>query len=373
LQLVLKEGARLAEPGEFTKRAFLFGRIDLTQAEAVVDLIRSQTDLAERCALQQLTGELSKELKLISNQLLDILAELEAHIDFPDEGLPEHTNQSMQERIREVQKKIHQLLQSAKFGKAIREGVRTAIIGKPNVGKSSLLNILLNEPRAIVTPLPGTTRDTITESINISGVPFLFTDTAGWRDTKDMVEKEGVRRTHEAINNSDLLILVLDSSSPLTHDDTTIFKKTQQIVQNRSGINALLPSLVIALNKTDLLTQIELTEVQSGFHGTPIIPISALTGQGIETLKTSLLAQVEEGNVMDSTHTLVITNVRHAELLRKTSVILDQVLEGLLKNIEPECISTDLRETLHLLGEITGANITEDLLNRIFSRFCIGK
>ena len=181
-----------------------------------MDLIRSQTDLAERYALQQLTGGLSRELKRITDLLLDVLAELEAHIDFPEEGLPEQTSQSMKEKVMQSKKKIEELLKSAHFGKAIREGVRTAIIGKPNVGKSSLLNVLLNEPRAIVTPLPGTTRDTITEPVNISGIPFLLTDTAGWRDTEDMVEQEGVRRTQSAITGADFLILVLDSSTLLT-------------------------------------------------------------------------------------------------------------------------------------------------------------
>lgn len=369
LQLVLKHGARLAEPGEFTKRAFLSGRIDLAQAEAVVDLIRSQTDLAERCALQQLTGELSKELKSISDQLLDVLAELEAHIDFPEEGLPEHTHQSMQIRIGESKDKINRLLQSAKFGKAIREGVRAAIVGKPNVGKSSLLNILLNEPRAIVTPHPGTTRDTITESVNISGIPFLFTDTAGWRDTDDIAEQEGVRRTQTAIVNSDLLILVLDSSNPLTIEDENIIEQVNNVIkQQKEKI-----SLVVALNKSDLSSQINLKSEIYNLQSTIIISISALTGAGIEQLKESLVAQVKEGNVSDSTSGLVVTNVRHAELLRKTILVLDQVTEELNKKMEPELISMTLREAMYSLGEITGANITTDLLDRIFSRFCIGK
>lgn len=369
LQLVLKYGARLAEPGEFTKRAFLSGRMDLTQAEAVVDLIRSQTDLAERCALQQLTGELSKELKSISNQLLDVLAELEAHIDFPEEGLPEHTHQSMLIRIVESKNKINQLLQSAKFGKAIREGVRTTIVGKPNVGKSSLLNILLNEPRAIVTPHPGTTRDTITESVNISGIPFLFTDTAGWRETEDVVEQEGVRRTQTAISNSDLLILVLDSSNLLTEEDYLIMNAITQIIQN-SGNDI---SVLLAFNKVDIPKKIKLDALQFYFDRLPAIPISAKTGKGIEQLKELLAAQVKKGTVSDSTSGLVVTNVRHAELLRKVILVLDQVTEELNKKIEPELVSMTLREAMHSLGEITGANITADLLDRIFSRFCIGK
>lgn len=369
LELILRHGARLAEPGEFTKRAFLNGRIDLTQAEAVADLICSQTNLAEKYAIQQLTGELSKKIEQISHSLLDILSELEIQIDFPEEKLPEQTIDSFHNRIKIILTEIEQLLSSAKFGRAIREGIQTVIIGKPNVGKSSLLNLFLNEPRAIVTPLPGTTRDIITESVALEGIPFIFTDTAGYRDTDDILELEGVKRTKYALTQADILLLLLDSSAFLSRDDEQIYSEAKSIM---TGENKNI-SLIMVLNKSDLPVKLTAIDIEKKWYPYPVISISVLTHQGIDELKQILIQQIPKNTGISATQGLVITNIRHAELLRKTKLSLEHILDELSKGTELECIAADLRDTLYYLGEITGQYITNNLLDRIFARFCIGK
>ena len=369
LQLILLTGARMAEPGEFTKRAFLNRKMDLAQAEAVADLIHAQTELAQKFALRQLEGELSREINSISSTLLDLLAELEAHIDFPEEELPQHTYDTILQTVTALKIRIAQELSSLRFGKAIREGVQVAIIGKPNVGKSSLLNRLLNEPRAIVTHLPGTTRDTITESINIDGIPFVFTDTAGIRDTLDLVEQEGVRRTKETIFRSDLVLLILDHSQALDTEDQSVLVTLKHLPE----IKSRKIKLIILLNKSDLGEAFDSASLQKHLPESDYISISALTGMGIDTLKQQLVASVKTDGMQDSSSGLVITNIRHAELLEKTVADIDHIQASIHKTNPPELIALDLREALLHLGEITGENITDDLLNRIFSRFCIGK
>jgi len=364
LELTLQEGARLAEPGEFTKRAFLNGKMDLAQAEAVADLIRARTDLAKRCALQQLEGGLSIKLKTISSDLLDLLAELEAHIDFPEEELPHQLYENDRERIQSALNLLQEMLQSARYGKAIREGVRVAIIGKPNAGKSSLLNRFLEEPRAIVTATPGTTRDTITESVSIEGIPFLFTDTAGIRETSDPIEQEGVRRTESAIAKADMVLMVMDSSQPLDIQDKDVLETLKKYT----------PSTCIGImNKSDLPS----SQADNKEYLLPIfkslLPLSALTGEGMKELKKAIIEIVKQGEVAETGGELILTNVRHAKLMEKTVSDLQRVKESLESNFSPELVSADLREALHHLGEITGESITGDLLNRIFSRFCIGK
>jgi len=364
LELVLQEGARLAEPGEFTKRAFLNGKMDLAQAEAVADLIRARTDLAKKCALQQLEGGLSCKLKVIASELLDILAELEAHIDFPEEELPHQLYERDIQRIESSSRILEDLLLSARYGKAIREGVRVAIIGKPNAGKSSLLNRFLEEPRAIVTETPGTTRDTITESVSIEGIPFLFTDTAGIRETSDPIEQEGVRRTEAAITKADMVLMVMDSSQPLDSQDEDVLDTLKKYA----------PSACLGiLNKSDLLSHpvIEKDKFQELIK--TLVPLSALTGEGIKELKKLLVDTIKQGEVTDAGGELILTNVRHAELMGKTLADLQLTRESMSSNLSPELVAADLREALHHLGEITGEYITGDLLNRIFSRFCIGK
>jgi tRNA modification GTPase len=364
LELTLQEGARLAEPGEFTKRAFLNGKMDLAQAEAVADLIRARTDLAKRCALQQLEGGLSQKLKQISSDLLDLLAELEAHIDFPEEELPHQLYENDIKRTQAAINVLQEMLQSARYGKAIREGVRVAIIGKPNAGKSSLLNRFLEEPRAIVTATPGTTRDTITESVSIEGIPFLFTDTAGIRETSDPIEQEGVRRTEVAIAKADMVLMVMDSSNPLDDQDKDVLETLKKYT----------PSACIGiLNKSDLpSSQADNKEYLLSIFKV-LLPLSALTGEGMKELKKAIIEIVKQGEVAETGGELILTNVRHAELMEKTVSDLQRVKESLDSNFSPELVSADLREALHHLGEITGQSFTGDLLNRIFSRFCIGK
>jgi tRNA modification GTPase len=363
LNLTLQSGARLAEPGEFTKRAFLAGRLDLTQAEAVIDLIQSQTELAQRAAIQQLEGLLSNRIKEISEVLMDVLTELEAHIDFPEEDIPKTILTKLNSTIQLVKEKLNELLNSARFGRKLREGVKVPIIGKPNVGKSSLLNAFLQEPRAIVTPHPGTTRDTIHETINLAGIPFEFIDTAGWRETADAIEREGVKRTQTAVKNADLILLLFDGTQHLTPEDNQIIEQ----------INQTDTPIIIVINKVDLPTQLTESEINSLLPNSPPRLISALTGQGIQSLKEVLQTSVTQGEAVSSADKIFITNIRHAELLNKALHRIAAIEKQLAIHESPEIIAAELREALSYLGEILGTNITADLLDRIFSRFCIGK
>jgi tRNA modification GTPase len=363
LQLMLWSGARLAEPGEFTKRAFLSNRIDLTQAEAVIDLIQSQTELAQRAAIQQLEGFLSTQIRQISNSMMELLAELEAHIDFPEEDIPQTTLVHFNATIRQVKQNIQELLDSARFGRKLREGVKVPIIGKPNVGKSSLLNAFLQEPRAIVTPHPGTTRDTIHETINLAGIPFEFIDTAGWRNTADVIEQEGVRRTETAVKQADLILLLFDGTQHLNSEDYKIIAQVTQFE---------IP-LIVVINKVDLPTLLTELEIKSALPESPILRISALTNEGIKNLKQTLQTSVTRGEVVASSDKIFITNIRHAELLHQTLLNILMLEKQLTTHELPEIIAAELREAISHLGEILGTNISADLLDRIFSRFCIGK
>ncbi|MDI6784670.1 MAG: tRNA uridine-5-carboxymethylaminomethyl(34) synthesis GTPase MnmE, partial [bacterium] len=363
LQLALYHGARLAEPGEFTKRAFLAGRIDLTQAEAVIDLIQSQTELAQRAAIQQLEGRLSKEIQLISDSLMVLLTELEVHIDFPEEVGAMHASPLLTLITQQAKEKITALLDSARFGRKLREGVKVPIIGKPNVGKSSLLNAFLQEPRAIVTPHPGTTRDTIQGTINLNGIPFEFIDTAGWRETADVIEQEGVKRTQTAVTNADLILLMVDGSNPLTQEDHQIIDQIKPVA---------LPTIAV-INKLDLPQKFTALDLKRLLPDSSVIAISALTGNGMQPLKETLITAVTSGEVVSSADSIFVTNVRHAELLRKSLDSVTAVERGLTEEQTPELITAELRDALSSFGEIIGTNITADLLDRIFSRFCIGK
>lgn len=363
LQLMLWAGARLAEPGEFTKRAFLSNRIDLTQAEAVIDLIQSQTELAQRAAIQQLEGLLSTRIKSISNSLMELLAELEAHIDFPEEEIPITTLTHFNSTLQQVEQHITELLASARFGRKLRKGVKVPLIGKPNVGKSSLLNAFLQEPRAIVTPHPGTTRDTIHETINLAGIPFEFIDTAGWRDTADAIEQEGVKRTQTAVKQADLILLIFDATQHLNSEDYKIIAQ----------VTLFNIPLLVVINKTDLPTLLTELEMKSVLPKIPILRISALTGDGILALKDAIQTTVTQGEVVSSADKIFITNIRHAELLNRTLQNLFAIEKQITTQEPPEIIAAELREAISHLGEILGTNISADLLDRIFSRFCIGK
>lgn len=356
LQSVLSLGARLAEPGEMTLRAFVNGRLDLTQAEAVLDVIHAKTEAGLRLATRQLGGTLSGQVSQIRQQLINVLAYLEATIDFVDEDIPlEDVSPSLQEARIEIKK----LIATAAHGLIYRQGVRAAIVGKPNVGKSSLLNALLRGERAIVTDIPGTTRDTLEETANIGGIPLVLVDTAGIRTKPgDAVEQIGIDRSRAALAQADLALMVVDRSQELTEADWEI----EKLVQGK-------PALLI-LNKTDLPQG---QPVPAAFlPDMPRVPLSALTGQGLDDLETIILAQITGGRIITS-DTPVVSNPRHKALLIQAAEHTQAAIEAHHEGISPDLVSIDVREAVDALGEITGETATEDLLNTIFSKFCIGK
>jgi tRNA modification GTPase len=358
LETVLAEGARLADPGEFTKRAFLNGRINLAQAEAVFDVITAKTEEGMKLALEQLQGGLSEKLNNIMEGLIDIGASAEAYIDFPEDDIETKTSLQIRERLAEIRKEIDGLSATFQEARFFRDGLAVAIVGRPNVGKSSLLNILLKKDRAIVTELPGTTRDLIEDYLNINGLPIRIMDTAGIRNSGELVEKEGIRRSLEAIDKADFIIALVDGSTPLEEDDL----KLMELIRGKSA--------VIVINKSDLPAKISLGSISE--KGREYLYVSALTGEGIEELKSAIFhsnlrdwAEEREG--------VVVTNIRHRTALDKASSALGSALGLLLENRPLELFSIELRDALDSLGEIKGTVTTEDILDRIFSSFCIGK
>lgn len=360
LEQVLKNGARLAEPGEFTKRAFLNGRIDLSQAEAVIDIINSKTENSLKLAVNQLGGRLSKEIKKIMDKIIEIMAHIETSIDYPEYDLEEINYDNLENNIKEIRKEIRHLLETADSGKIMREGVKTVIVGKPNVGKSSLLNALLREQRAIVTSIPGTTRDVLEEYINISGIPFKIIDTAGIRETNDIVEKIGVDRSKELLELADLIIFIIDLSVPLTEEDRYIM----DLVKERKTL--------VILNKTDKETVINKKEIYDKFINNKVLEMSTKNPEDIERLEETLKEMFDEGhfNIDDSA---VISNMRHKNALIKANNSLEDVLKSISMNMPVDFLSIDLSNAYNFLGEITGETIEEDLINKIFSEFCLGK
>jgi tRNA modification GTPase len=360
LQAVLACGARLAEPGEFTKRAFLNGRIDLTQAEAVIDLIQAKTLRSLEIANRQRSGRLSREIQAAQNRILDLLALLEAAIDFPDEDLPMVSRDTFRERIREVWATLGILLKTYAEGKLYREGLAVVIVGRPNVGKSSLLNSLLREERAIVTAIPGTTRDVIEETLNISGVPLRLMDTAGLRPPQDLIEEEGVRRTRERLRQADLAIWVVDGSEPLQTEDADILLR----IRGKKS--------VVAVNKNDLPPAFPLEKLQEKISDVPLISISAISSSGIENLKDAIRRVALEGK-NESPSEVLLSNMRHKQAIEKSRNALNQALAGMSANLSAEFLAVDLQEAQAALGEIVGSHTADDILERIFNQFCIGK
>ncbi len=360
LQTVLHSGARLAEPGEFTKRAFLNGRIDLTQAEAVMDLIYSRTQRALDLANRQLSGQLAAKIKGLREGLLDLLTRMEAGIDFPEEEIPELTPGEITTSVQTAADELAALLRTYGEGKLVRHGITAAIVGKPNVGKSSLLNALLKEDRAIVTPLPGTTRDIIEEVVAIQGIPVRLMDTAGLRPAQDPIEEEGVRRTRDCLAAADLVLWVLDGSSSLTLEDLDILP----LVRAKKTI--------VVLNKNDLPQNLRAEDLLVHLPQAPCTPLSALQGTGLERLKEAMQRMILNGQDQPSAE-VILSNLRHQQALEEAQKALVQALEANRKNLPYEFIATDLRQGLEALGEITGDSITEDVLDRIFDQFCIGK
>ncbi|NEU04387.1 tRNA uridine-5-carboxymethylaminomethyl(34) synthesis GTPase MnmE [Clostridium senegalense] len=355
---VLKVGARLAEPGEFTKRAFLNGRIDLSQAEAIIDIINAKTELSMKSALMQSEGGISKEINALRNELLQSIAHIEATVDYPEDDLEEVTAEGAAKTLKKMLIKIDELLDSADEGKILREGLNTVIVGKPNVGKSSLLNALTKENRAIVTDVPGTTRDVIEEYINISGVPIKIVDTAGIRETEDLVEKIGVERSKEKINQADLIILILDSSRELDEEDREIIS---YILDKK---------YIVLLNKLDLDGKIKKEDLKE-FNSNYIFEISAKTGKNIDKVRESIKDLFFKGEV--SNDDVIITNTRHKEALFRAKENIQGAIETLENTFAIDLASIDIRNAWSDLGKITGSTLEEDIIDKIFSEFCLGK
>lgn len=354
LELLLRNGARAAEPGEFTKRAFLNGRIDLTQAEAVLDLIRAKTDKAERLAMAQLKGALRRKITPLREKLIDISAQIEAQIDFPEEDIEPTQAKEIQSEINAVINDLSALLKTYDEGRLFREGLKTAIIGRPNVGKSSLLNALLEAERAIVTELPGTTRDVIEEYLNLKGLPVRIMDTAGIRQAHDMAEAEGVRRSLCALEDADAAIVVIDSSVPLHKEDIEVLEKVGAKPH------------IVALNKCDLPeADISLPE------GHNAIRISAKTGEGIDALKEAVFNLCIKETAADGD--AVLTNARHKVATEDAIQCLEAALSALSSGLPLEIVALELKGAVQSLSALIGAITADDVLNRIFSRFCIGK
>jgi tRNA modification GTPase len=360
LKLVLRNGAKLAEPGEFTKRAFLNGRIDLTQAESVIDLIQARTEQSLKFANSHLKGLFSLKLKSIKEELIYFLGTLEAAIDFPEEEDTVIDYFKFSKKVRELKRSVEKYSASYEEGKLFRIGIKTVLFGAPNAGKSSLFNVLFEEERAIVTPIPGTTRDTIEEVINVKGVPVKIIDTAGIKVAQDQVEQKGIAFTKTRLDQADLIIFILDSSTCLPEEIYTIKKQL-------NGRKSL-----IALNKIDLPSQIDEKEIKKLFPETKIVPISALYCRGIKRLKDEIFSLVLERNIPLSDEFL-ITNLRHKKALDQVALNLKNLEKGFLENLSPEFLALDLKRALDSLGDILGETTTEEILNNIFSRFCIGK
>lgn len=354
LELVLRYGARLAHPGEMTSRAFLLGRIDLAQAEAVLDIVRAKTEAGLRAAVSQLGGWLSEEIRRVRAELVEALAYLEATIDFEEDEIPER---DIWEPFKRAQERIKALLATADQGIICRQGVQVAIVGRPNVGKSSLLNALLKTSRAIVAPIPGTTRDTVEESCNLQGVPISLIDTAGIAEGKDLVERLGVERSREALQRADLTLLVVDGSEPLQEEDREI----------ASLLNGK-PSLLV-INKND---RPQLATIDGLLPQVPCLPVSALTGEGLNELEGAILDTIFSGKVVASDAPLV-THPRHKQALQSALEHLLGVEKARKEALPADFLAIDLQGAVNALGEITGETATEDLLQVIFSEFCIGK
>jgi len=361
LDTILENGARLAEPGEFTRRAFLNGRIDLAQAEAVADLIHSRTELALAAANEQLAGKLSQRINELRDDLMKILAHVEAHIDFPDEDISPDTKAQLLKRLENGIAFMDELLRTANEGQILRRGIRAAIVGRPNAGKSSLLNQLLGHDRAIVSPIAGTTRDTIEETANIRGLPVVFIDTAGLREGRDEIEVEGIRRSRESLEKAELILHVLDASGPLTPDDEKYF--TEFAAKKR----------ILIRNKTDLPVKLELPpEFHVTRHSSPVTDVSCLSGQGIGALKDAIKNLVWSGKI-GAGMLQVMINSRHQEALGRARAGAVRTLDALRADATLELVALDLRIAADAVGEIVGKTATEDLLDSIFSQFCIGK
>lgn len=361
LELVLSYGARIAEPGEFTKRAFLNGRIDLSQAEAVMDLIRAKTDKAMNVALKQLDGRLSKLVQKLRQELIETVAHVEVNIDYPEyDDVEEMSHQMLLERTQKVYNEVEKLLETAKQGKILREGIKTAIIGRPNVGKSSLLNAFVQETKAIVTDIPGTTRDIIEEYVNVRGVPLRLIDTAGIRETEDIVERIGVERSRQALQESDLILFVLNYGEELTEEDRKLFEAVEGL------------EFIVIVNKTDLPQKINLDEVHQLANGKKVITASMKEDRGMDQLEEAIAQTFFNGDI-ESGDMTYISNVRHIQLLKQTMQALKDAEQAMEAQMPIDLVQMDVTRAWELLGEIIGDTVQESLIDQLFSQFCLGK
>ena len=359
LELVLRNGARHAESGEFTKRAFMNGRIDLSQAEAVMDIIQGKTEKSVSLSLDQLRGDLRDKVNEFKKALLDITAHVNVVLDYPEEGIDDPLPVELRDNLEKVYEEANQLIDSYDTGKKIKEGIKTVIVGKPNVGKSTLLNALLREERAIVTHIAGTTRDVIEEIINIKGIPLVLVDTAGIRKTDDIVENIGVEKSKQFIEKADLVLLVLDASKELENEDIEVIN---QIKENKKKV-------IVLLNKIDLNKKINL----EGYNLENIVEISAKDNIGIEDMQEKIYSYIVEEDVENSSEKLIITNIRHKTALEKTKDAIRNIFETIDMGLPMDLISVDLKEALDSLSEITGEISSEDILDHVFGNFCVGK
>ncbi|EML6323654.1 tRNA modification GTPase [Bacillus cereus] len=361
LQLILAQGVRLAEPGEFTKRAFLNGRIDLSQAEAVMDLIRAKTDRAMNVAINQMEGRLSKLIGLLRQEILETLAHVEVNIDYPEyDDVEEMTHNILIEKATHVRSEIEKILETSKQGKILREGIATAIIGRPNVGKSSLLNSLVQEKKAIVTDIAGTTRDVIEEYVNVRGVPLKLIDTAGIRETEDVVERIGVERSKEMMSQADLVLVVVNYSEALTNEDEDLFRAVQG------------KDFIVIVNKTDLPQAIDMERVTELAAGNRVITTSLIEEQGIDELEKAIADLFFEGTI-DSADMTYVSNARHIGLLTQAGKTIGDAVEAIENGVPIDMVQIDLTRTWEILGEITGDTVHESLIDQLFSQFCLGK
>ena len=360
LEICLENGAELAEPGEFTKRAFLNGRIDLSQAEGIIDLINSKSDMEAKESIGQLEGYLSKKIKEIKQKMLDIMVDIEVTIDYPEYDVEEVTNTKALKELTYIKEKLTSLEESFNKGKILKSGIKTVILGKPNAGKSSLLNAMLKEDRAIVSDIEGTTRDTIEEYINIEGVALKLIDTAGIRDTDNQIEKIGVEKSKKLAESADLIIAIIDNSRNIDDDD----KKILEIIKDKNAI--------IVLNKVDINDKNEYNEKEVTNLCKPIIKISAKEEKGLDNLYKEILKLFEMHDI-SSNNEVLITNERHKKQINKAKENIERAINSLKDNMPVDILSIHIKEALNDLGEITGENVSENIINEIFSKFCLGK
>ncbi|OXM84523.1 tRNA uridine-5-carboxymethylaminomethyl(34) synthesis GTPase MnmE [Paenibacillus rigui] len=360
LDLLLEFDVRLAEPGEFTKRAYLNGRIDLSQAEAVIDLIRAKSDRAYKVAMKQSEGTLSKQIKSLRHDLVELMAHIEVNIDYPEHDVEEMTNAFIKEKCNAAMAQIERLLTTAHQGKILREGIVTAIVGKPNVGKSSLLNTLAQENRAIVTDIPGTTRDVIEEFVNVNGIPLKLLDTAGIRETSDIVEQLGVEKSKSALVDADLILLVFNGAERLQPDELELIEQLKE------------KQTIVIVNKLDLPQQLEMDQLTAHFPSERVVRMSLLEQQGIADLEKAIASIFFSGQVESSDLTYV-SNVRHISLLKKASSSLQEAFQATEAFVPIDMVQIDIRNAWEFLGEIIGDSVGDSLIDQIFSQFCLGK